>query len=56
MRGDKDRFIEAGCDAYVSKPINTRELPEMVARMLRMRRDAPDIDRGESGPENYDCR
>ena len=34
MRGDKERAIEAGCDAYLSKPINTRELPKVVAEML----------------------
>jgi CheY-like chemotaxis protein len=34
MKGDKEKFIEAGCDAYLSKPINTRELPGMVAEML----------------------
>jgi len=22
MRGDKDRFLEAGCDGYISKPID----------------------------------
>ncbi|GAH42575.1 unnamed protein product, partial [marine sediment metagenome] len=31
MKGDKERVIESGCDAYLSKPINTRELPEMIA-------------------------
>ena len=34
MKGDKERTIDAGCDVYVSKPINTRELPEMIAQML----------------------
>ncbi len=34
MKGDKDKFIDAGCDAYLSKPINTRELPKIVAEML----------------------
>ena len=34
MKGDKEKFIESGCDAYLSKPINTRELPEVVAEML----------------------
>lgn len=34
MKGDKERFIEAGCDAYVSKPIDTRELPGVIAEML----------------------
>ena len=37
MKGDKERAIEAGCDAYLSKPINTRELPGMIAEMLSQR-------------------
>ncbi len=37
MKGDREKFIEAGCNAYVSKPINTRELPEMVAKILQKR-------------------
>ena len=35
MKGDKERFIAAGCSAYLPKPINTRELPEMVRQMLQ---------------------
>ncbi len=38
MKGDKEKVIESGCDAYLSKPINTRELPEMIAEMLLQRR------------------
>jgi len=34
MKGDKEKFIESGCDAYLSKPINTCELPEVVKEML----------------------
>ncbi len=34
MKGDKEKFIESGFDAYLSKPINTRELPGVVAEML----------------------
>jgi len=34
MKGDKEKVIESGCDAYLSKPVNTRELPEVIARML----------------------
>lgn len=34
MKGDEDKYIEAGCTAYMSKPINTRELPAMVSRLL----------------------
>jgi two-component system, cell cycle response regulator DivK len=34
MKGDEERAREAGCDAYVSKPIDTRALPDVVARLL----------------------
>ncbi len=37
MKGDEERFIQAGCDAYLPKPINTRELPEVIAEMLLRR-------------------
>ncbi len=39
MKGDRERVIESGCNAYLSKPINTRELPEMIAGMLRQRQE-----------------
>lgn len=32
MRGDRERFLEAGCDDYVSKPIQMRELLDKVAQ------------------------
>jgi len=35
MKGDKERMIEAGCDAYISKPIDTRQLPLIVADILK---------------------
>lgn len=34
MKGDEDKYIDAGCTAYMSKPINTRELPVKVAELL----------------------
>ncbi len=34
MKEDKEKIIESGCDAYLSKPINTRELPRIIAEML----------------------
>ncbi len=37
MKGDRKKVLEAGCDAYLSKPINTRELPEMIDKMLSQR-------------------
>lgn len=34
MKGDEEKAREAGCDGYVSKPIDTRTLPALVARYL----------------------
>ena len=34
MKGDKERILEAGCNAYLPKPINIRKLPDKVAEML----------------------
>ena len=36
MKGDKEKIVEAGCNAYLPKPINTRELPRLVAEMLNV--------------------
>lgn len=35
MAGDRERILEAGFDGYVSKPINTRELPGLVEQHLK---------------------
>ncbi len=34
MKGDEERARAAGCDGYVSKPIDTRALPGVVANFL----------------------
>jgi len=34
MRGDREKFLAAGFDGYLSKPINTRELPALIKRWL----------------------
>ncbi|MBI5927912.1 MAG: response regulator [Chloroflexi bacterium] len=34
MRGDAERFMAAGCDGYLPKPINMTELIETVRRFL----------------------
>lgn len=34
MRGDKDRFLEAGCDGYISKPIDVKSFIPTIERFL----------------------
>ena len=34
MRGDKERIIGAGCDAYLAKPFSIHELRRVVVEML----------------------
>ena len=34
MKGDAERALDAGCDGYVAKPIDTRTLPGLLAAYL----------------------
>ena len=34
MQGDREKFLAAGFDGYLSKPISTRELPDRVKQWL----------------------
>jgi len=34
MKGDEGKAIEAGCDGYITKPIDTRTLAAMIAAHL----------------------
>ena len=40
MKGDHEKALAAGCDDYVTKPIDTRKLPETIARHLAHRETA----------------
>jgi two-component system cell cycle response regulator DivK len=40
MKGDADRARAAGCDGYLTKPVNTRTLLDDIARHLPV--EAPD--------------
>lgn len=35
MRGDKERILNAGCDGYIAKPINTKEFVNNVESFFR---------------------
>ena len=35
MKGDDQKALDAGCDGYITKPIDTRRLPSQVAEFLR---------------------
>jgi two-component system cell cycle response regulator DivK len=47
MRGDREKALEAGCEGYISKPINVRELPSQIGSYLRGKRES--ISGGEEG-------
>ena len=34
MKGDEERILAAGCDAYIAKPIDTRTLPGIIATLI----------------------
>lgn len=34
MRGDRDRFLEAGCDGYISKPIDVKTFLSAIEQYL----------------------
>lgn len=37
MPGDEDRLMAAGADMYISKPINTRDVPRLINSLLKGR-------------------
>ena len=35
MEGDREKAEQAGCDGYISKPIDVDELPDQIARFIQ---------------------
>src|SRR6266852_425677 len=46
MRGDEKKASEAGCDGYITKPINTRTFPDLIRKYLAQAKQA----QGNSAP------
>ncbi len=34
MKGDREKALAAGCNGYIAKPINVRELPEQIKQFF----------------------
>ncbi len=45
MKGDKEKALNAGCNAYLSKPIKALDLPGLIAKMLLQRQEEGKADR-----------
>ena len=41
MRGDEEKALQAGCNGYISKPIDTRQLPLTLRSFLDRDLDTP---------------
>jgi len=39
MKGDEQKALAAGCDGYITKPVDTRTLPTLVASYLAKSED-----------------
>jgi two-component system sensor histidine kinase/response regulator len=49
MKGDAERFLHAGLDAYLSKPVNRLELLRVVGREIASRAVAAKLSSARRG-------
>ena len=42
MKGDREKALGAGCRGYIAKPINVRELPEIIEGFLNQTATDPE--------------
>jgi len=50
MVGDKEKYLEAGCDAYLSKPVSISDFFETVARLAKGPQDRTAMQAQDCGP------
>lgn len=42
MEGDRKKFLEAGCDGYIAKPINTRTFIDEIEAIFKQKAGRPE--------------
>jgi two-component system cell cycle response regulator DivK len=50
MKGDEQKAVEAGCDGYITKPIDTRSLGARIREHLNRRAEAQGLTGATTGP------
>ena len=55
MKGDDQKAFDAGCDGYITKPIDTRKLPEQIAELLAKERSRTSSSLTTSPPTGNSC-
>lgn len=56
MDGDRERALAAGCDGYITKPIEVEELANQVAEFLGGRRDKIAVEQESTYLREYNAR